>query len=195
MPIFVDHVARREQIVTAATEVLAEAGFARFTLRVVGQRLGGSVTLVTHYFPNREALLDAVLERTLSDAHAKQDELAAIADPHDRLKAVIQYFLPIDDESTVIESARVALASQRNVEPIVADHLEQIDPCMRQLIRTAISDFIPAQRLDATIDLIRLWTAGMVLTAIEHPATWTAQRQGEALDHFLKLIDLPIGST
>lgn len=176
---------------TAAAQVLGESGFAKFSLRAVGQRLGGSVTLVTHYFPSRESLLDSLLERTLADARSKQQELAAIADPHDRLEAVIQYFLPVDEESTTLERARVAMASQRNVEPIVARNLDLIDPGMRELIRTAISDFIPADRVDATVDLIRLWTAGVVLTAIEHPETWTARRQTEALGQFLKLIDLP----
>lgn len=189
MPIFVDHELRRAEIVTAATETLGNLGFAKFSLRAVGQRLGGSVTLVTHYFPTREALLTAILDRTLADARQMQDELRSVADPRARLEAAITYFLPIDDESTAIERARVALATQRNVDPTVADHLDQIDPCMRELIRAAIVDLVPAQRMEATVDLIRLWTAGMVLTKIEHPEIWTAERQVEALHEFRQLID------
>jgi hypothetical protein len=129
-------------------------------------------------------------ERALTDARVKQDELASIADPRVRLGAVIEYFLPLDDESLIIERGRVAMASQRNVEPIVAEHLEKIDPDMRTLIRTALSDFIEADRLEATVDLIRLWTAGVVLTAIEHPQAWTAERQTEALRQFMAVIEL-----
>ncbi|MFC9490171.1 TetR/AcrR family transcriptional regulator [Streptomyces hydrogenans] len=195
MPIFVDHDERREQIVTAATQVLGELGFAKFTLRAVGKRLGGSVTLVTHYYPSRDALLDALLERTLSEARSKQDELMAISDPHERLRSTIEYFLPLDEETTLIERARVALASHREVEPSVADHMEQIDPGMRQLVRVALADFIPADRLEKTVDLIRLWTAGVVLTAIEHPKDWTRERQLGALEEFMKLMDLPVSST
>ncbi|MEU6103339.1 TetR/AcrR family transcriptional regulator [Streptomyces flaveolus] len=192
MPIFVDHEERREQIVTAATQVLGELGFAKFTLRAVGQRMGGSVTLVTHYFPSRDALLDALLERTLSDARNQQDELMAIPDPHERLRATIEYFLPINDEYMLIERARVALASQRQVEPSVAEHMDQIDPGMRTLVRVALAEFIPADELEETVDLIRLWTAGVVLTAIEHPDTWTRERQLEAMERFMKRMNLPL---
>ncbi|MGI5328734.1 TetR/AcrR family transcriptional regulator [Actinomadura nitritigenes] len=192
MPIQVDHDERRKQIVDAALRVLGENGFANFSLRAVSDRLGGSVTLVTHYFSSREALLKKMLEQTLEDARAEQEELAAIEDPHDRLRAAIRYFLPIDDEAMAIERARVALSSHRNVEPSIPVHLDLIDTVMRDLVRSAIQDFIGRHRLDATVDLIRLWTSGVVLSAIERPELWTPERQTEALNHFMNLIDLPV---
>lgn len=194
MPIFVDHEERRDQIITAAVAVLGDRGFARFTLRAVGQRLGGSVTLVTHYFPSRDALLDGLLQRTVAEARAMHDELLSIADPHDRLEAVVRYFLPLDEETMAIERARVALSSHRNVEPTVADHLEQIDVSMRELIRTVISGFITSDEVEAMVDLIRLWTAGVVLTWNEHPEAWTPERQLAATKHFMQVVNLPVSA-
>jgi AcrR family transcriptional regulator len=191
VPVFVDHAERRARIVAAAVEVLGQLGITRFTLREVGKRLGGSVTLVTHYYPSREELLDALLERTLSEARAMQEELTAIPDPQERLRATIEYFMPLDAEMMLVERARVALASHRNVEPAIAQHMDQIDPGMRELLRIALEDFIHPQRLGATIDLIRVWTAGVVLTAVERPETWTPERQRLALGQLLQLIDLP----
>jgi AcrR family transcriptional regulator len=192
VPIFVNHDERREEIITAAIEVLGTQGFAKFTLRAVGQHMGGSVTLVTHYFPNRDSLLNALLETILSEARATQDELAAIADPHERLESVVRYFLPMTEETMLIERARVACASHRNVDPLIAEHMELIDPVMRDVIRQAVADFVEPKQLDATVDLIRLWTAGVVLTCIEHPETWDAERQTGALHHFMELIDIPL---
>lgn len=194
MPIYVDHDERREKIIAAATRVLGDVGFAKFTLREVGKRLGGSTTMVTHYFPSRDALLEQMLERTLEDARITQEALIAIEDPHDRLEAVVRYFLPINEDAMATEKARVALVSHRNTEPAVEQHLSLIEPGMRELIRTAISDFIAADLLDATVDLIRLWTAGVVLSAIEHPELWTPERQNAALQHFMELIDLPVAA-
>lgn len=192
MPIHVDHDERREKIVNAAIRVLGDVGFANFTLRAVSDRLGGSVTMVTHYFPSREALLTKMLDQTLDDAHATQKELAAIEDPHDRLEAVVRYFLPIDDEALAIERARVALVSHRNVEPAIQEYLARIEPGMRDVIKTAIRDFITPYQMEATVDLIRLWTSGVVLSTIEHPELWTPERQTEALHHFMNLINLPV---
>lgn len=192
MPIFVDHDERRKKIVNTAIRVLGDVGFAKFTLRAVSDRLGGSVTMVTHYFSSRDALLNKMLEQTLDEARAMQEQLISIKDPHDRLEAVLRYFLPIDDEAMAIERARVALVSQRNVEPAIERHLALVEPGMRDLVRTAIKDFIVPDQLNATVDLIRLWTSGVVLSAIEHPEMWTPGRQTEALEHFMNLIDLPV---
>jgi AcrR family transcriptional regulator len=195
VPIYVDHDERREKIVNAAVRVLGDAGFANFTLRAVSDRLGGSVTMVTHYFPSRDALLTRMLEQTLEDARTVQEELIAIEDPHDRLEAVIRYFLPLDEEGMAIERARVALVSHRNVEPAIQQHLALVEPGMRNLIRTAIRDFISPYKMEATVDMIRLWTSGVVLSAIEHPELWTPERQTEALQHFMNLIELPVTTT
>ncbi|MFD0686003.1 TetR/AcrR family transcriptional regulator [Actinomadura fibrosa] len=192
MPIHVDHDERRQKIVNAAVRVLGDAGFANFTLRAVSDRLGGSVTVVTHYFPSREALLTRMIEQTLEDARTVQTGLTAIEDPHDRLEAVVRYFLPIDDEAMAIERARVALVSHRNVEPAIEEYLTRMEPGMRNLIRTAIRDFISPYEMEATVDLIRLWTSGVVLSAIEHPELWTPERQTEALHHFMRLMEFPV---
>ncbi|MGV9384939.1 TetR/AcrR family transcriptional regulator [Nonomuraea sp. NPDC003707] len=191
MPIYVDHDERRKQIMDAAERVLGDEGLDRFTLRKVGQRLGGSVTLVTHYFPSRGALLKAMLERTLDDAHAMRDELTSIEDQHDRLEAVLQYFLPIDEQALAQERARVALVSHRNVEPAVEEFFARIEPSMRDVIRKGIEGFVDPDELDAMVDLVRVWASGMVLSVIEHPEMWTPERQLQALRHFLRVLELP----
>ncbi|MEW2571839.1 TetR/AcrR family transcriptional regulator [Streptomyces sp. NPDC047070] len=191
MPIQVDHEARREKIVATAIRVLGEGGFANFSLRAVSDRLGGSVTLITHYFPSREALLQKMLQQALDDARATQEELAAIEDPQDRLETVLRFFLPLDDDAMATERARVALASHRNNDPAIPRDLDLIDALMRDLVRTALQDFIGRHRLDITVDLVRLWTSGVVLSTIEHPDLWTPARQIEALHHFMNLVDLP----
>ncbi|MBP2328165.1 AcrR family transcriptional regulator [Kibdelosporangium banguiense] len=195
MPIFVDHEQRREAIVAAAVAVLGELGFAKFTLRAVSKRLGGSVTMVTHYFPSRDALLTRMLEQTLDEARSMQEQLASIPDPYDRIEAVVRYFLPIDREAMAVECARVAMVSHRNVEPAIKQHLALVEPGMRDLIRTAIQDLIPAEEVDPMVDLIRLWTSGVVLSAIEHPELWTPERQTAALQYFMRLIDLPVATS
>jgi len=54
---------RREEIVTAAAGVYADAGYHGASLREIAKRVGISHATLIYYFPNREALLAAVLER------------------------------------------------------------------------------------------------------------------------------------
>lgn len=55
--------ARREQIVTTAVEVYADVGYHGASLRDIAKRAGISHVGLHYYFPSREALLAAVLER------------------------------------------------------------------------------------------------------------------------------------
>ena len=52
----------RREVARAAIQLLARRGPRGLTLRALAEEMGGSITLVTHFFPNRRALLDAVLD-------------------------------------------------------------------------------------------------------------------------------------
>jgi AcrR family transcriptional regulator len=67
---------RREQIITAAAAVYADAGYHGASLREIAKRAGISHAGLIYYFPNREALLAAVLER-------RDQEDAARSRPHE----------------------------------------------------------------------------------------------------------------
>ena len=57
MPKEVDHDERRDEILTAVAGLLADVGLRGLTIRSLAARLGGSVSVVTHYFPTRHSLL------------------------------------------------------------------------------------------------------------------------------------------
>ncbi len=52
---------RREEFVHTALEVLAEHGYRQTSLRAIGRVLGVQPAHILHYFPNKEALLEAVI--------------------------------------------------------------------------------------------------------------------------------------
>ncbi|MET8152033.1 TetR/AcrR family transcriptional regulator [Actinoplanes sp. NPDC049668] len=68
---------RREDIVTAAVEVYAEAGYHASSLREVARRVGITHAGLLYYFPTKEALLAAVLERR----DAEDAEREPLAEP------------------------------------------------------------------------------------------------------------------
>ncbi|MFT4295142.1 MAG: TetR/AcrR family transcriptional regulator [Micropruina sp.] len=81
---------RREQIVTAATELFSRVGYRHATVLELAQAAGISRTGLLHHFSSKEALLEAVLQRrdvedTARLAPAQTDEtgltaLAALVD-------------------------------------------------------------------------------------------------------------------
>lgn len=190
MPRFVDPDQRKAEIVSAVIELLSDGGFKNFTVRALAQKMGGSSTLVTHYFPTRDDLLVALHNYVLKDAEDQRGRLLEIDDPQERLHAVLAYFLPDDLRALNLERVRIAMAANRDSEPLVADFFSQLEPGMRGLIRASLEEFIPPEDLDSMVDLLRVWTSGMAVSAVEHPEIWTPERQRATLKLFVS--SLPI---
>jgi TetR/AcrR family transcriptional regulator, cholesterol catabolism regulator len=55
--------ATRQRLVSAALKVFAELGFSRATIKDIGAAAGVSPALLYYYFPSKEDLLNAVVER------------------------------------------------------------------------------------------------------------------------------------
>ncbi|MER6135506.1 TetR/AcrR family transcriptional regulator [Streptomyces sp. NPDC001815] len=196
MPRYVDPEERVRDIATASLQALSEGGLSELTLRKIAQRMGGSITLITHYFPNREALLEAVLEYVLADTDAFLEELEQISDPRERLRIALRWFLPDTEDALRMERARVALLTHQGAEPVIGRHLQRMEPAMRAVLVRAIEELVPADELDGTVDMVRVWVSGIALSVVEHPEIWTHERQLAALERFLKLLsfaELPAG--
>jgi AcrR family transcriptional regulator len=64
---FTEH-ARREQIVAAAIDVLAETGYAAASLAAIANRIGVSKGVISYYFAGKEDLLREVVATVLAGA-------------------------------------------------------------------------------------------------------------------------------
>src|ERR1700751_2694152 len=109
MPRQVDHAARRQQIIAATIEVLAKTGPRGLTLRTVGAQMGGSLTLVTHYYPTRQALLHATAEFLVSSKDEPCSPPIRGTTPRQQLRQFLCSTLPPDDRRLAQEAARSAL--------------------------------------------------------------------------------------
>lgn len=103
MPKQVDHEQRRRHISAAVARIAASRGLAGLSFREVASEAGVSVSLVQHYFGNKEQLLIGTLDIE-SEAIGRRilgrlGELGAEAGPLDRVRTVAEAFLPTDDES------------------------------------------------------------------------------------------------
>lgn len=192
MPKRVDAQERADQILTAAIRLLSEGGFVRLTLTNLADQLGGSITLVTHYYRNRQELIAGILARSQAQTTGFLERLHDIDDVDERLRYTLEWFLPLDDEGLQLERARVALAVHRDLEPVIAAFFDRVEPDMRGALRTAIGPFVPSDDLEPVVDVLRVWTSGMTLATVEHPEIWTPDRQRAALSEFLRHVKLVV---
>jgi AcrR family transcriptional regulator len=84
-------------IVEAAARILAESGGRGLTTNRIAARAGVSVGSLYQYFPNKHAVLRALLERELGRAEAARPALLddATRPPHERLRAAVDWHLDV----------------------------------------------------------------------------------------------------
>jgi AcrR family transcriptional regulator len=106
---------RREDILTAAVAVYGEAGYHGSSLREVAKRAGITHAGLLYYFPTKEALLAAVLERRDAEDSAREKLDATPG------RDVLRHFVALA-EHNVTHPGIVDLYSRLAAEAVAADH-------------------------------------------------------------------------
>jgi len=106
---------RREDIITAAAAAYGELGYHGSSLREIAKRVGISHAGLLYYFPTKEALLAAVLERR--DAEDSEREQLTVPPG----LAVLRHFVALA-EHNVRHPGIVDLYSRLAAEAVAPDH-------------------------------------------------------------------------
>lgn len=193
MPRFVDHDIRKRDIVRATLEVLAESGVGGLSFRAVAARLGGSTTLVTHYFPNQDALLAEVASSSLVQWGEEIDALDKQGrTPEERLQTLLVWLMPVTPLGLTQERARINLLSSQLLGEGHRTALEEWDVKIRSVLRSHLDELVPQHEVERTVELLRVTISGVVLTVVEHPDSWPIERQLAIVEHLMLLLGIPL---
>ena len=191
MPRYVDPEERRREIMEASLRRLASAGPKGLTIRGIAREMGRSVTSVTHYYANRQAIIDD-LNKTLDKEWI--DELAELLaeheDPAERLWSLLDWLLPIDELAKREEKMRIALLAQDEVE-LIAPARKHFSDTVETEIANCLSNFLPEEDVPQVVRTIRVFLAGIVLSRAEYPDEWPPERQRQLLADTLRRFGLP----
>ncbi len=128
----------RRQILEAAGEVFAEAGFGHATVREICRRAGANIAAVNYHFGDKETLYAEVLRHSQRMAFEKYPPLLGVgadARPEEKLRAFVRSFLlRLFDDGPITRFGR--MMSREMVEPTGALDLlleERIRPMANQL--------------------------------------------------------------
>ncbi len=181
---------RERVIYDAAMRLMSEKGPGALTLRKLADELGGSITLVTHVYPDRAALMKGLTRTAIAEFDADLATLEDGADDRERLRLLLEWMLPLSAEEQRKERARVMLVSYRDSDLHVGVFSTAMDRKMRALLRSHLAPFRRGDELDAAVELLRVLINGVVLAAAEHPGKWPRRRIIALLDNQLRLMDL-----
>ncbi|SDP02177.1 transcriptional regulator, TetR family [Arthrobacter sp. ok909] len=128
MPKFVDAAIRRQEVVDAVFRIIAADGLERASLREVADEAQLAVGSVRHYFASSDELLsyafavvvDRILGRlTAADARVGEPPPGS-AEHHNAVAALLDEFLPLDEERAVDACVWMAFKNAARTRPFLA---------------------------------------------------------------------------
>lgn len=160
---------KRDAILDRAAEVFSRLGIRGAPLAVVAAEGDLSIASIRHYFPRREDLAAAVIQRSIETMKALADEAADEATPELRVRALVRLFF--DFRRRVLEGAApeiVYFAELRSLKPPYSD---LIWPIYADLFR-AFRRLIQAENPDATQRMRANLRTHLLMTQLSRSSYW-----------------------
>lgn len=170
---------RRQELVLAAFDLIAEHGFEGLRTRDVAARVGVNIATLHYYFPTKESLIRGVLQHAMGRFRTT---LAPHGLPSDQLRNHLRAVNKLLAEEPALGSvmAELALRSARDksIAAIMAEMYEAWHATLRGLLRRAVKEGHHRPELDSDgVAALVMATLTALMTAA--PRTDQALRQLE----------------
>lgn len=180
---------RREAILDAALEVFSEGGYRAGSLREVAQRVSMSEAGLLHHFPNKVALLEAVLSHR--DDRSREMVPLDSEDPHEVLRGVVVLAAHNASVPGVVELYCTLSAEATAPDHPAHDYFARRYESTRATFATAFTALRDQGRLRpgigperAAIVLIALWDGLQVQWLLDRDVVDMADALREQIDAF-----------
>jgi AcrR family transcriptional regulator len=188
---------RREEMLAAAAQLIAERGFSDTRIADVANRIGASPALVIYYFGTKDSLLTEALRWSERSFYAAVEEMLAVTPAlEERLRSLVAWCLPEAHKLTSEWGLWFDLWVQAFRHPEVKKDRAELDQQWRDLVARVVRAGIDAgeiEELDVESFTI-MWTAlldGLVVqVALDDPLVDVALAQRIALGVALKELAL-----
>jgi AcrR family transcriptional regulator len=150
-----------EQVIEATLKVIEEGGVKDVTVRKVADQLGRSTTVVTHYFPTREALLEAALTESFS--RSRDQALLFIQGSKDELWAFMNWSVSAEHRRVWLQLVTAYLAG---LDPQISKQIDEfIDWWDDQLLTLLKGRVAPGRSAQELCDIIGVVVEGILLSS------------------------------
>ncbi len=185
MPAVIDHAARRAALAETAADLVASGGAEAATVRAVAAAAGFSTKAVTHYFPDKRALMLLTYRHAALSSQTRTD--ASQPEGSGDIAALMRALLP--DTPKVDRDWRVWFSfwGMAIADPEFAtEQRERMRNFVAQLEAVLAADpaftrYTAAER-PAIASALFAALVGIVTQAIFDPESWPPERQTEAID-------------
>jgi AcrR family transcriptional regulator len=176
-------------IVEAATYILSRGGLADFTSNKVAERAGVNVASFYQYFPNKEALLFHIVQRTWDEQLARLEPILTSggASPADRLRAFVRELILVEAAEVELRRGLRAASVELRDTPEFKALLAHGKTLFHRFLADALGERVP-EELDFAVE-----TIAILITSFTERATDELRSTNHLLRQADFLADLLIG--
>jgi AcrR family transcriptional regulator len=195
VPKRVDHDARRAEIIQATWRLIAERGIEATTMRELAREMGLANGSVTHYFPDKKAILVGAFRHVFAATNRRFEAAAAAAPSRGlaRLRLFLLETLPLDDERRLEARIVIPFLEYAAVDDGLSVEFQDMMREWRGLFRGMLIEAQADGELaddadpDALADVLISAITGLQSVAILVPETGAAERLLAMADALLGL--------
>ncbi len=143
----------RERILAEAAQLFRERGYAKTSVKVLGERLGVTAPALYYHFPSKEDILFAYLEAGLTSVLERTEEAITAERATDRLRQLVRTYVLFDlgELPGSRDYAAGVYGYFQLVEALPSEqrrHLDKLQHAYLDLIRSIVRDGIDHDEFD-----------------------------------------------
>jgi len=149
------------EILAAAEARLRQGGYQALSVAAIARELGLAQNAIYWYFPSKDELFVAALNRMLEKIAARKPS---------KQVGELERILWFTDQFQVLSGLRGAMNDRARSAPIVAEFVEQLDQLLSRMLSNALRDHIPARELPVAVEAFRATVDGTFAKGLDKRA-------------------------
>lgn len=168
-----------EEILELAERRLRRGGYEALSIAAIARELGLAQNAVYWYFPSKDELFVAALERMLGKIAAQK--------PSSKEASEVERILWFTDQFEALSSLRGAMSERAQRSPVVAEFVARLDSLLSRMLSNTLSGRISAQELPLAVEAFRATVEGTFVKGFDRRTrrrvlTFTLERLMESGD-------------
>jgi AcrR family transcriptional regulator len=139
------------RIVDAAEAGIARGGYEALSVAAIARELGLAQNAIYWYFPSKDELFVAALQRMLDRIAARKPS---------RARDTVERILWFTDEFAAVFALAAAMNERARASPVVATFVAELDATIARMLSNALAGSVPASELPLAVDAFRATVEG-----------------------------------
>jgi AcrR family transcriptional regulator len=152
---------KENEILAVATRRLRDGGWEALSVAALARELGLAQNAVYWYFPSKDHLFVATLERMLEEIAARKPS---------REVGEVERILWFTDQFQALSGLRGAMNERARTSRVVADFVDRLDALLSRMLSNALRDHVPSDDLPVAVETFRATVEGTFVKGLDRRA-------------------------